>query len=257
MSESSSGEDDTLAQQEGGFEGCHQTVISPTPQEVQEVISLATDREFFITVFARCRASYNGRAGSDMEWGDRLTIIKPDGTVLLHKHSGYSPANWNTSDSINTVTIEEGRAKVTSVNGEDVLEIVFKDVIQVVVFESEKRAELALAGSEEDMREELLEEPSLIEAGFTVRATERSTSAGAIDLFGVDRNGTITAVELKRTKVGPDAVGQLSRYVEALENELHQGASVRGILIAPSVTDRANDLLEKKGYTLVNFSPSF
>jgi len=62
-------------------------------------------------------------------------------------------------------------------------------------------------------------------------------------------------VELKRRRVGPDAVGQLQRYVDALRRDLHAEAAVRGILVAPSVTDRARGLLAEKGLEFVALEP--
>ena len=70
-----------------------------------------------------------------------------------------------------------------------------------------------------------------------------STTAGAVDIYGKDADGTPTIVELKRRRVGPDAVGQLNRYVNALKRDLAAGRSVRGLLVAPSVTERAQELL--------------
>ena len=90
--------------------------------------------------------------------------------------------------------------------------------------------------------------------GFQAMATERETSAGAIDIYGEDADGTPVAVELKRRRVGPDAVGQLTRYVETLERDLY-GESVRGILVAPSVTDRAEQLLTSKELEFISLSP--
>jgi RecB family endonuclease NucS len=63
-------------------------------------------------------------------------------------------------------------------------------------------------------------------------------------------------VELKRRRVGPDAVGQLTRYVDALERDLHAETSVRGILVAPSVTDRARRLLGERGLDFVALEPA-
>lgn len=120
--------------------------------------------------------------------------------------------------------------------------------------ELEDTPDLALEGSEEDLRQRILADPDLLEPGFQAMATERETSAGAIDIYGEDADGTPTAVELKRRRVGPDAVGQLSRYVETLERDLY-GESVRGILVAPSVTDRAEQLLTSKELEFTSLSP--
>ena len=85
--------------------------------------------------------------------------------------------------------------------------------------------------------------------------TERETPAGAVDIYGKDSSGTPTVVELKRRRVGPDAVSQLKRYVDALERDLSVGMSVRGILVAPSVTDRAKRLLTNEGLEFVSLNP--
>ena len=86
--------------------------------------------------------------------------------------------------------------------------------------------------------------------------TERKTAAGAIDIYGKDANEIPTVVELKRRRVGPDAAGQLNRYVNALRRELPVERSVRGILVAPSVTDRAERLLAEQGLEFTALEPS-
>ena len=101
-----------------------------------------------------------------------------------------------------------------------------------------------------------LDAPDLVESGFEPRATERDTPAGAVDVYGVDADGNTVVVELKRRRVGPDAVGQLSRYVEALRRDGHAERRVRGVLVAPSVTDRARDLLTEEGLKFVALEPT-
>ncbi|MDR9382406.1 MAG: endonuclease NucS, partial [Natronomonas sp.] len=86
-------------------------------------------------------------------------------------------------------------------------------------------------------------------------ATERDTPAGAVDIYGEDDEGRTVVVELKRRRVGPDAVGQLHRYVEALERNLHTDAELRGILVAPSVTERAKAILTEEGFEFVPLTP--
>ncbi|PSQ33190.1 endonuclease NucS, partial [Halobacteriales archaeon SW_12_69_24] len=50
--------------------------------------------------------------------------------------------------------------------------------------------------------------------------------------------------------------GQLGRYVDALERDLHAEAEVRGILVAPSVTDRARRMLAERGLEFVALDPT-
>lgn len=106
-------------------------------------------------------------------------------------------------------------------------------------------------GTHDDLMDRLLDDPDLLEPGFRPLATERETPAGPIDLLGEDADGRTVAVELKVRRAGPDAVGQLDRYVDALERDLHADALVRGILAAPSVTDRAADLLDERDLEFV------
>jgi RecB family endonuclease NucS len=101
----------------------------------------------------------------------------------------------------------------------------------------------------------VLETPSVIEQGFTPLATERTTAEAAVDIYGEDARGRTVVVELKRRRVGPDAVSQLRRYVEAIQQDLHADTVVRGILVAPSVTDRARRLLATHGLELVALDP--
>jgi hypothetical protein len=75
-----------------------------------------------------------------------------------------------------------------------------------------------------------------------------------MDIFGRDAEGRPVVVELKRRRVGPDAVGQLSRYVEAVRREEgldEEDDAVRGVLVAPSVTPRAEELLARDGFEFV------
>ena len=103
--------------------------------------------------------------------------------------------------------------------------------------------------------ERVLDDPDLIEPGFRPLSTERSTPAGAVDLYGKDVEGRSVAVEFKTERAGPDAVSQLRRYVDALARDLHAKAEVRGVLVAPSVTDRARRMLEERGLTFVPLWP--
>ncbi|USZ77717.1 endonuclease NucS [Halorussus vallis] len=220
-------------------------------------MAAAIDRGDLITVFGRCSVDYEGRASSTLGPGDRLVVLKPDGTVLVHTDEGQQPVNWQPPGSTRSAAVAEGDLVVESTRSapEERLVVSFESVRQVSTYDVSDPEDLALSGTEEDLRRRLLDDPDLVEAGFKPLATERETPAGAVDIYGRDHNGATVVVELKRKRVGPDAVGQLSRYVEALARDLHADAEIRGILVAPSVTDRARDLLTEKGLEFVALSP--
>ncbi|NKE36000.1 endonuclease NucS [Natronococcus sp. JC468] len=234
------------------------TLEHPALETAREAIADGIDREAMITVFGRCTVDYDGRASSRLEEGDRHLMLKPDGAALVHTDEGQQPVNWQPPGCDRSVRCEDGALVIESVRSspDERLVVRFELVVQVSTFAGSDPTEIAVVGTEEDLRRRILEEPGLLEEGFTPLATERDTPAGAIDVYGEDAAGRSVVVELKRRRVGPDAVSQLRRYVDALERDLHADASVRGVLVAPSVTDRADRLLARHGLEFVALEPT-
>ncbi|WP_394740509.1 endonuclease NucS [Natronococcus roseus] len=230
----------------------------PTLEDAREAIADGIDRGAMITVFGRCSVDYDGRASSRLEAGDRHLMLKPDGAALVHTDEGQQPVNWQPPGCDHAVRCEDDALVIESLRSspDERLLVSFEEVLQVSTFAGSDPTELSVVGTEEDLRRRILEEPTLLEAGFTPLATERDTPAGAVDIYGEDAAGRSVVVELKRRRVGPDAVSQLRRYVDALERDLHADASVRGILVAPSVTDRAERLLARHDLEFVALEPT-
>lgn len=234
------------------------THVDPEPETVRTTVEEAIDQSDIVTIFGRCRVEYDGRAASTLGPGDRLVVLKPDGTVLVHTDEGQQPVNWQPPGCTQHVDVEDGGVVVTSTRSTpaETLSVAFERVRHVGTFDATDPEELALSGTEADLKERILEHPELIEAGFEPRATERETQAGAVDIYGNDSEGNGVVLELKRRRAGPDAVSQLNRYVDALERELHAGTAVRGILVAPSATDRARKLLAERDLEFVSVEPT-
>ncbi len=233
------------------------TQTQPTTDEARTLVDSGLERDAMVTLFGRCTVDYEGRAASTLGPGDRLVVLKPDGTVLVHTDEGQQPVNWQPPGCSHDVMTEGSTLVVRSERStpEELLVVRFERLDHAVAYDGTDASDLALTGTEDDLRKRILDEPSLIEPGFEPRATERDTPAGAVDIFGADADGAAVVVELKRRRVGPDAVGQLTRYVDALERDLHAGREVRGVLVAPSVTDRARRLLAKRGLEFVPLEP--
>jgi len=249
------------------------SVHDPSHREALWELEDAFERGDLVSLFGRCTVSYAGRAASDLGPGDRLVVLKPDGAALVHTDEGRQPVNWQPPGSEHRGAVRDGRLRVRSTRSgpEETLTVRFSTVHQLSAMTVTGGRDLTLHGSEEDLRTRILERPELVEAGFEPRETERPSSAGPMDIFGVDADGTPVVVELKRRRVGPDAVGQLARYVRALREELgievsdgevdddeteaDDPPSVRGILVAPSVTDRAAERLADRGFGHVALEP--
>jgi len=229
---------------------------NPSIETAHSVVETGLDSDALVTIFGECTVDYEGRAESTLGPGDRHVMCKPDGTVLVHTDEGHQPVNWQPPGCTHEVSVDDALVlRSERSTPEEELLVRFRDVEHVAAFDVTDPEELSLSGTEEDLRERVLDDPELIEPGFTPLSTERETPAGAVDIYGEDANGRSVVVELKRRRVGPDAVGQLARYVEALERDLHDEAEVRGILVAPSVTDRARTLLAERGLEFVSLEP--
>lgn len=238
-------------------ESLAETRIRPDLETAESAIAAGMEQERLITVFGRCTVDYEGRASSTLGPGDRLLVLKPDGTALVHTDEGQQPVNWQPPGCAHSVTVTDDTLVIESLrtNPDERLEVHFEEVVQCCAFAATDEEELSLSGTEDDLRERILADPSLVEEGFEPRATERETPAGSVDIFGVDADGNSVVVELKRRRVGPDAASQLNRYVDALERELHSKSTVRGILVAPSITDRTARLLAERDLEFVSLSP--
>jgi hypothetical protein len=66
----------------------------PDPATARRRVATAIDRAEMVTVFGRCTVEYEGRAASTLGPGERLVMLKPDGTVLVHTDEGQKPVNW-------------------------------------------------------------------------------------------------------------------------------------------------------------------
>lgn len=232
------------------------TCRSPAPREALAAVETAVEAGALVTIHGRCRVQYEGRASSTLGPGDRLVVLKPDGTALVHTESGRTPVNWQPPGSTHAASVREDRLVVRSTRESPAerLDVVFEAAYQVTTMAVDDDSERSLVGSEADLREAVRADPTLVADWFEPTAAERETSAGPVDLFGRDDRNRPVVVELKRRRVGPDAVGQLRRYVDAVARELGvDGAggdepTVRGVLVAPSVTDRAAALLDEHGF---------
>ena len=232
------------------------TLHRPAHRDALSLLETAFEEGRMVTAFGRCTVDYDGRASSDLAPGDRLVVCKPDGTVLVHSEENREPVNWQPPGCTHYASLRDGRLRIRSVRSSpsERLDVDFRRLEQVTAYEVEDRGDLTLSGSEEDLRTRILDDPTLVEPGFDPAATERETAAGPVDVFGTDAGGRPVVVELKRRRVGPSAASQLRRYVEAVDREFPD-EGVRGILVAPSVTDRAAGLLDEQDLEFVSLSP--
>ncbi|RLF80269.1 endonuclease NucS [Thermococci archaeon] len=228
--------------------------LNPTQEEIVDIFNRALSKEAIVNIFAHCRVFYDGRAKSKLGPGDRVIIIKPDGSFLIHQKEKREPVNWQPPGSSVGLEIKEGKIFLRSIRRKprETLEVELLNVYLISYFQAEDYEELALTGSEAEMADLIFENPSLIEEGFRPLFKEKPVKHGIVDVLGRDKDGNIVILELKRRRADLHAVSQLKRYVEAMREEYER---VRGILVAPSLTSGAKKLLEKEGLEFRKLAP--
>lgn len=217
---------------------------NPEPIELLDFINEALSKRAFIVIIACCKIRYRGRATSRLGSGDRTIIIKADGSFLIHQDHNLEPVNWQPPNCKFKARIEKNKVYICGIrrNPPESLEVEISKAHLASYHIGKDTKTLELAGYEEDMGDLIFKNPALIEEGFRPTSREYPTSNGFIDIFGKDKNGNLMILELKSRRAGINAVKQLKKYIDDF---LDHKEFVRGILVAPSITDDAQLLLEE------------
>lgn len=191
-----------------------------------------------------CMVEYYGRARSLLDWGERIVMIKEDGTVLVHKPVLREPVNWQPSGTKIEFRVNDNHLIIRSRNTKppEKMKIVFRNIKTVMVTSLHDQASLVLAGMETDFVNQIIIDPNIIEDGLRISKREKHVKSGLIDLYGFDMNHVPVIIEVKRSAASISAVQQLRMYVNDVKKDI-KTAEVRGILCAPHIPDIVKKLL--------------
>lgn len=225
------------------------TISQPELKEVSDLINQYC-RTHVITMFAYCSIDYEGRAASSASYADRLVIIKPDGTLIVHEREKREPINWQPPGTIITATVDEDELIIKGIRKTpyEILSIKIPLVYTITIMKV-GTGDFRLWGSEAELVDRVIQNPNLVEKGFTPLEREYETPYGKIDLLGKDSNGNYVVLEFKRGQAQLQAVSQLKRYVDYMREKF--GPEVRGGIVAPGITNNAYKLLRKQGFFYV------
>jgi RecB family endonuclease NucS len=217
---------------------------NPSLEEAEKTVREALEKHRLLVVVGNCWVGYKGRASSKLQPGERILIVKGDGSLLVHRPEGYEPVNWQPSGCIFQTRLSGKTLQISAIRRKpaEMVKIFFDKVYLLSVFTLLDGGEFSLYASEEDMQKAILLKPTLIEEGFKPIAYEKKVEPGFVDVYGVDKAGRFVVVEIKRKTVGREAVFQLAKYVEAVKGMVNR--EVRGILAAPNIAKGVQRLLE-------------
>jgi len=230
-------------------------LLSPTSFEAEEFAGthMRGARNSVLIVVGCCCVEYSGRARSTLGWGERIVIVKPDGSVLVHQRAGREPVNWQppgtrvryqteTDNGTSLFVIYSYRFKPP-----EKMYVRFKTIKTISAYMLRDDQALQITGAESDIADRILSDPSIIEEGLRITDREKQTRSGAIDLYGIDQDHTPVIIEVKRSQPTPSAVFQLKAYVLDHQHRHTGKAQVRGILCAPSIPAMIRTLLTENG----------
>jgi len=230
-------------------------LTSPKLAEAAAAIEKALAQRRTVIVAGNCRVLYSGRAKSTLEPGERMLIIKEDGSLLVHRPVGYEPINWQPSGSVFHVQTKAAAVEVHAVRQKprENVRVIFDAVFMVSALSLTDSGEFSLHASEKEMHKAILLKPSLLEEGFKPISYEKKVEPGFVDVYGVDKNGKLVVVEVKRKTAGKEAVLQLSKYIEAIKGKADR--ELRGVLVAPSLGKDVQRLLVTLGLEFKALDP--
>jgi RecB family endonuclease NucS len=230
-------------------------LANPRLTEAAAAIEKALAQRRMIIVAGECKVLYSGRAKSTLEPGERILIIKEDGSLLVHRPVGYEPVNWQPAGSVFHVQTKADAVEVHAIRQKprENVRVLFYEVFMVSALSLNDSGEFSLHASEKEMHRAILRKPSLLEEGFTPISYEKKVEPGFVDVYGVDKNGKLVVVEVKRKTAGKEAVLQLARYIDAIKGKADR--ELRGVLVAPSLGKDVQRLLVTLGLEFKALDP--
>lgn len=230
-------------------------LIEPSLAEAKVLIEKAFVQRRTLIVAGNCQVNYTGRANSKLELGERLLIIKSDGSLLVHRPVGYEPVNWQPSGSVFHTQIKGDLLEVHAVRQKprENVKVLFTKVLTISVLSLQDAGDFTLNASEEDMHKAILVKPDLIEDGFKPISYEKKVEPGFVDVYGTDKQGRLVVVEVKRKTASKEAVLQLAGYIDAIKVKADR--PIRGLLVAPSLGKDVQRMLSTLGLEFKALDP--
>ena len=250
-----------------------ENIDAPDPETVVAAAKAAARDGAMLTVAAHCEVEYEGRTSGRLGPGDRILVAKPDGTFLVHQPTGHKPVNWMPGGGSVTARVSEGEAVLLArrTNPSERVEVRIRETYGLTRFDATDGATYEESGTEAEMHEYIEANPEVLEKNLRIVEHERETKYGFVDFYAVDEDGTPVVVEVKRIQATLNHFDQLRRYVSLYEESNGEArdadaerasitsgeaasGSVRGMLVAPSASERVNRALRDNGLEFVGLA---
>ncbi|HEV51110.1 MAG TPA: DUF91 domain-containing protein [Thermoprotei archaeon] len=186
--------------------------------------------------------------------GERILFVKSDWSLMVQRDSFSTEAvvSWEACDSVKPLCGEKLSivAEKEEINesekepGSGILERLHSlefdfDHVYAVISTNLVDGTMLLEPGDGELLTAVLLKPELIETGFKPLPSNDELKSGFVDLIGIDSKGLKTVVLLTKKQANGRNVVELSRYIASVRRHVSDGEEVRGILVAPSITNAA------------------
>ncbi|MEM0085354.1 MAG: endonuclease NucS [Candidatus Methanomethylicia archaeon] len=228
----------------------------PNFMDAEKLLKEGLENRRMIILIGSCIVDYIGRASSTLTRGERLIIVKSDGSIQIHRPKDVSPVNWQPPGCIFHVESTENELCFKAIRSKprEYVNIIFDSITFIACFNLYDEGEFSLYASELDMQKAIIASPSIIEDGLKIISFERHVDPGFIDLYGIDSKGRLVILEIKRRIADKSAVLQLAKYVDEVKGRSPY-REVRGILVAPGLAKGVQTLLSSLGLEFKRLDP--
>ena len=110
---------------------------------------------------------------------------------------------------------------------------------------------------EKEYQEFIENNVELVEPGLKVVQREYSLSTGPIDFLCMDKDGKEVGLELKYPKAQSKDVRQLDGYLKEYSSTQNYSHKIRGILVAPEISKKVEEILKSPEYGLSGMEVKF
>lgn len=178
---------------------------------------------------ATCTVDYKGRGETHLEQGERVILIKDDGSVLIHGNTGLKPLNYmgarpkvhitenNTPNTPHTI-------QATSKHETILITLIKTTTDTTIKMTNNTNNTLQRHGTEKQLQEHLANPTNFkkLFPNYEFATREFQTGNGPVDLLGINNTTNSCAlIEIKR-KARPKDTYQVIRYKEAITNSTKQ-----------------------------------
>ena len=145
-------------------------LVSPTPSEAEEFAHThmrgTRSKDNVLFVVGCCSVEYVGRARSTLGCGERISMVKPDGSVLVHQKVGREPVNWQPPDTLVRYQVEtdDGGTPLFVIYSyrfkpPEKMYVRFKIIGMISVHRLRDDQALRITGAESDIADRIMRDP--------------------------------------------------------------------------------------------------